>query len=80
MTPNPHAHTPLLAKLVLTVAIMAPFTWQVLKPIPEVWLGDRTNACIVIVQPDGSTQPCPEDKSELPTHFTPVYVIEEINP
>lgn len=70
----------LLSQLALTAAILAPFTYQALKPLPEVWLGDRTNACIIIVQPDGTEQPCPEDKSDLPHPFTPIYVIEESQP
>ena len=71
---------PIIPQLTLTAAVLLAFTWQALRPVPEVWLGDRTNACIIVVQPDGTEQPCPEDKSELPTHFTPVYVIEEIEP
>lgn len=71
---------PIIPQLALTAAIMLPFTWQALRPVPEVWLGDRTNACIIIVQPDGTEQPCPEDKSELPDRFTPVYVIEDTQP
>lgn len=67
-------------QLAITAAVLAPFTYQALKPMPEVWLGDRTNACIIIIQPDGTTQPCPADKSELPDRFIPVYVIEELNP
>ena len=71
---------PIIPQLTLTAAITAAFTYQALKPVPEVWLGDRTNACIIIVQPDGTQQPCPEDKSDLPHPFTPVYVIEELEP
>lgn len=74
------AHTSLLGKMALTAAVTLAFTYQALKPVPEVWLGDRTNACIVIVQPDGTQTPCPEDKSELPDHYIPVYVIEETQP
>ena len=70
----------ILPQLTLTAAVTLAFTWQALKPIPEVWLGDRTNACIIIIQPDGTQQPCPEDKSDLPHPFVPVYVIEELNP
>lgn len=70
----------LLPQLTLTAAVVAACTYQALKPIPEVWLGDRTNACIIIIQPDGTEQPCPEDKADLPHPFTPVYVIEETQP
>jgi hypothetical protein len=70
----------LLPQLTITAAVLLAFTYQALKPIPEVWLGDRTNACIIIIQPDGTETPCPTDMSELPHPFTPVYVIEEINP
>lgn len=71
---------PIIPQLAITAAVTLAFTYQALKPVPEVWLGDRTNACIVIVQPDGTQTPCPEDKSDLPHPFTPVYVIEELNP
>lgn len=70
----------LLPQLAITATVLLAFTYQALRPLPEVWLGDRTNACIIIVQPDGTQTPCPEDKSELPTHYVPVYVIEETQP
>lgn len=71
---------PIIPQLAITATILAAFTYQALRPVPEVWLGDRTNECIVIVQPDGTETPCPADKSDLPHPFIPVYVIEELNP
>ena len=50
------------------------------QPLPEVWLGDRTNACITIIYPGQPAQSCPEDKSDIPQPHTPIYVIEETQP
>ena len=67
----------LFRSALILAALQLPFTIQTLRPLPEVWLGDRTNQCIIIVNTDKSTSECPEDLSELPQPHTPVYVIEE---
>ena len=63
--------------IMLTILVCAAF-WNVLQPLPEVWLGDRTNSCIIIKMPDGTEVECPEDKSELPDKYIPVYVFEDL--
>lgn len=63
--------------IVMCLTLSATSFYQAMKAKPEVWLGDKTNACIAIVMPDKSELPCPEDKSELPYPHIPVYVIEE---
>ena len=48
--------------------------------LPEVWLGDRTNACITIIYPGQPATDCPEDKSDIPQPHKAIYVIEETQP
>jgi hypothetical protein len=61
----------------LIVALLTIITAYHLRPLPEVWFGDRTHQCIVIIQTDGTQTECPEDMSTLPRPHTPIYVIEE---
>lgn len=62
--------------LLTSVAILAAFSST--PEYPQVWLGDRSNACIVITFADGSELPCPADKSLLPDHWSRIYVIEDL--
>ncbi len=62
----------------IATAIILGFCAMQLLAVPtQVWFGDQTGSCIVIIDPDGTERPCPEDKSELPDNYEPIYVFEE---
>jgi len=70
----------MLKALACVVVLACLFIINKQLDVPEVWIGDRTHSCIVIVMPDGSEMPCPEDKSQLPDTYIPIYVMEEVEP
>ena len=62
----------------IVAGLVLAFTYHALEPLPEVWVGDRTNRCIAVIQPDGTEQSCPTSMTELPERANYVYVFEDV--